>query len=427
VEVPKGGQRIFEIHVNASSLGVEEGGWTLLIREVTELRRVQDKANQQDRLAAVGQLASGIAHDFNNIMGAILLYSEMILDRVEMGEKDRGRMRTIMDQAQRAASLTRQILDFSSGGLMEPHLFDLAPFVEEMRALLERTLPENIRIIVDEKGEGYIVNADPVQLRQVFMNLALNARDAMEGGGELRIRLRKRRFGEGNPPPSREMGAGEWLCVTVADTGSGIPANLLPHVFEPFFTTKEPGEGSGLGLPQVYGIVKQHGGSVEIESEIGQGTSVHVYLPARAGTVQTDLIVEEEPVNQPVKGTVVVVEDDPPTRRAIGDVLQMEGYRVLLASDGSEAIEQLERHNGRIDMVVSDLVMPGIGGMALLRQLGKDYPEVKVMLMTGHPLGPATRKLLQERGVRWLAKPVRSESLLAAVAGALSNGNPTRA
>ena len=410
-------QRIFEVHATPSPLARDQDGWTLLLRDITQAKQVQETAEKQNRLAAVGQLASGIAHDFNNIMGAILLYSELIFAHADLDERDRERLQTIMEQTKRAAGLTRQILDFSRSGLLEPHRMDLVPFLADMRCLLQRTLPENIQIELHTEEDICIIHADPIRLRQVFLNIAFNARDAMPEGGILSFSIRRHYFSEDQITPALEMPPGDWISIEIKDTGVGIPESIMPHIFEPFFTTKAPGEGSGLGLPQVYGIIKQHGGHVEIESRVGQGTQVILYLHAHQGGEDVAVIKDPKPKDLAVKGHVLVVEDDHPTRIAIGEVLRQHGFQVTLAANGEEALCAIDAGPGSVDLVLSDLVMPGMGGMKFIQRLRNELREAQIVVMTGYPLGMHTRELLQQGGIGWLVKPLRSEALLKAVGG----------
>ena len=412
-------KRIFELHVSSSPLGQAEEGYTLLIRETTAARQIQVQSQEQERQAAVGQLASGIAHDFNNIVGSIILYSEMLMNDTSLVGKDRERLATILHQAQRAAGLTRQILDFSRTGLIEPHLVNLARFMEHVAKLLTRTLPENIRLSLLQKDEKHIVNVDPVRMQQVLMNLAVNARDAMPDGGQLLIELENIHVSEGDNPPVPEMEAGDWVRLSVADTGVGIDEEIRPHIFEPFYTTKEPGEGSGLGLAQVYGIVKQHDGHIAVESEVGKGTVIRIFLPSHHGDAEAPLVYDQPDNMNTNKDTLLVVEDDFNTRTAVSEALQSYNFIVLSAVDGQEALNIIKKHDGKIDLVLSDLVMPGMSGISLYHELKQNHPDIDMMMMTGYPMSDKTREILDEGGVTWLAKPIHSRSLVRAVQKAL--------
>ena len=279
VEIDGPPHGVFEMIARPMEAGPENEGWVLVIRDVTREREIQQRIQQRDRLAAVGQLAAGIAHDFNNIMAVIVLYTHMALRRSDVPPKVRERLTTIDRQATRATDLVQQILDFSRRAVLERRPMDLVTFLKEQVSLLERTLPESIKIGLTYGMGEHMVNADPTRMQQVIMNLALNARDAMPEGGELHIGLERIGIEPGELSPLPEMEAGEWVRVTVTDTGTGIPPDVLPRIFEPFFTTRAP-LGTGLGLAQVYGIVKQHEGHVDVTTKVGEGTTFVFYLPA---------------------------------------------------------------------------------------------------------------------------------------------------
>jgi signal transduction histidine kinase/CheY-like chemotaxis protein len=402
--------RTFEVYVNPVVMGNEEAGWTILLRDVTEVRQVQARVQEQIRRGAVGQLAAGIAHDFNNIVASIILYSEMILSTPELSDKGRQRVSTIIEQANRAATLTRQILDFSRRGIMEPHPVDLVPYFEEITKLLERTLPENIDLQFKKGPDEYIVHIDPGRLQQVIMNLAVNAREAMPAGGELIIELSREEITEETKPPFRDLIPGKWVKLTISDTGIGISDDNLPQVFEPFFTTKPTGESAGLGLAQVFGIVTQHDGFIDVRSEIGEGTAFTIYLPALSVSELSGLIPA---VDEPIGGqmeTILVVEDDTAMREALVEMLEMMNYRVLSAGDGKQALAVFGNGEG-IDLVLSDLVMPEMGGVALHGEIKEKYPKVKMVVMTGYPLAEGGKDLLEQGIVAWLQKPLDVEIL----------------
>ncbi len=297
---------------------------------------------------------------------------------------------------------------------------DMVPFMEEMHELLSRTLPESIRLKFKVEEEQVIVEADPTRMQQVVMNLALNARDAMPDGGVLNFRLDRSTFHPDEEPPFGGMPTGEWVRLRVTDTGAGIAEDDLTHLFEPFFTTKAPGEGTGLGLAQVYGIVKQHSGYIDVTSQRGTGTTFIIYLPAselqaRAGL--SDFSV------QAINGdgeTILVVEDDEATRNAVTEILESLKYRVISAEAGKQALEIYDQDPDGIDLILSDLVMPDMGGRALYEVLSQKHEGVKVVLMTGYPLGVETRELLDRRKVAWLQKPFSSQSVAQKVRAILS-------
>ena len=399
-----------EISVKLQKWG-DQDVMLVVVRDVTEAQLAQRQALLQDRLAAVGQLAAGIAHDFNNILGTIMLYSELLLNDQSISTKGKERIDTIFNQAKRGSTLTTQVLDFSRRSIMEKHPIDLVPFFTDLEQLLSRTLPENVKIKMDFNGEpGYFINADPTRMQQVIMNLALNARDAMPKGGELTFTLDQVEVQTGQPPYPG-MQAGNWVRMHVSDTGSGIDPDVMLHIYEPFFTTKPQGKGTGLGLSQVYGIVKQHNGFIDADSTPGEGTTFMIYLPAITEHVETD-DTKGEILTQTGRGeTILVVEDDDATRNAICEILESQGYTIFCAEDGAVALSELEARDGGIELIISDLVMPNMGGRDLYDEVSDRYPNIKMVLITGYPLGGHTRELLDRQRVTWLQKPVTSETL----------------
>jgi signal transduction histidine kinase/CheY-like chemotaxis protein len=396
-------KRIFELETRF--LGSERPYWVLMMRDVTQERQNQTRVQMQERLATVGQLAAGIAHDFNNIMATILVYADLLKKDLVGVPAGQERLGIIQQQVQRAASLIRQILDFSRRSVMEHSTLDLLPFIKEFEKLLVRVLPETIRVELTFQSGDYVVNADPTRLQQVLMNLALNARDAMPEGGTLRFDLDRLMLRPSDPPPSPYLPEGDWLVIKVTDNGIGIPPEVTRHIFEPFFTTKPVGQGTGLGLAQAYGIVKQHGGYIDVQSQVGEWTSFSIYLPALAAKG-----IEVEPMAQPsmrtgTGQTILVVEDDPTTLAAIRDLLEAQNYHVATAANGLEALQIFEFKKEGFDLVVSDVVMPEMGGVAMYAELSKRRSDVKILFVTGHPLEDESQAILEESGVSWLQKP----------------------
>lgn len=411
-------KRVFEIQ--ARRLGEEEEQWVIMISDTTREREFQERIQMQERLATVGQLAAGIAHDFNNIMAAIVVYTDLLLMDPGLSENAKERLHVIQQQVQRASSLIRQILDFSRRSVMEQSELNLIPFVKEIIKLLERTLPETIRIEFIHDDEVYMVMADPTRIQQVFMNLAVNARDAMPKGGTLRFEVGHWVIREDEIPPIPDLSPGDWVRITIADTGEGVPEEMIPHIFEPFFTTKPVGEGTGLGLAQVYGIVKQHGGAIDLETKVGEGTSFHIYLP-RLEVNTRQPIASYKMVDMDGEGrTIMVVEDDKATRIALKTLLEVQNFRVLVANNGKDAVAQLEREKDDVFLIVSDLVMPQMGGLDLYHLVRKRWPEIKMLFITGHPLGGNTQTLLERGKVHWLQKPFSMDEFAKAIQGILA-------
>ncbi len=382
-------------------------------RDMTEMIETQMRAQAQDRLAAIGQLAAGIAHDFNNIMAGIILYAQMLHREEGLSDAGRGRLERIQAQAHRGSDLISQILDFSRQSLIELEPTDFAAFLGDLMDLLRRTLPETIDISIEAGEAPMVVMADPGRLQQIVMNLAINARDAMPDGGRLSITLDGFEVHSGQPA-FRDMPPGDWVRLKVRDTGTGIAREHLSRLFEPFFTTKEAGKGTGLGLAQVYGIVKQHQGYIDVETELGQGTTFIVYLPrGKVQDLETQGRESATLLNADLR--VLLVEDDDSVRAAISDMLEMFGCTVTEAKTGQEALNVLASQREGIDLVLSDMVMPTMGGRQLFEAVRTGYPDVNFILMTGYPLGHDTGELIDKRYAVLLRKPFTVEELSEAI------------
>jgi two-component system, cell cycle sensor histidine kinase and response regulator CckA len=360
---------------------------------------------RQERLAAVGQLAAGIAHDFNNIMAVIVLYAQLVSQSGSFSERDQERISVIEQQAQNAAHLTEQILDFSRRTILKRQPLDLSRLLQEQVEILRRTLPEHVEIILQQQPGQFMIYADPVRMQQVITNLALNARDALPEGGILRFSLERLLVLPDQSPLLPELAAGEWIQLSVVDNGKGIPPEAMPHLFEPFFTTKGPGQGSGLGLPQVHGIIGQHQGRIDVASEMGVGTMITLYLPA---FTDTSLKPEKPATTEFPRGqleTILVVEDSASVREALQVSLEMLNYYVLEAANGREALDLLEQPGIQVALILSDVVMPVMGGIALLRALRQRGDNRPFILLSGHQLDSDLEDLLQEGLDAWLVKP----------------------
>ena len=378
-------------------------------RDITERRQMEAReeevrlrAQEQERLAAIGQLAAGIAHDFNNLLTGIIGYSQLMLHHDGVSEQIASDAQVISEQGRRAAEMIRQILDFSRQSLQHKQLLDLWSFLKEQVKLLQRTIPESVRIELEPAEGRYLVSADITQMQQVLTNLAVNARDAMPDGGTLRISLTHRHFSENNHAPFPEMASRDWLLLSVRDTGTGMSEEIRAHIFEPFFTTKEVGRGTGLGLAQVHGIVSQHGGFIDVESRVGRGTTFHVYLPPddiSSELSDTTLTLTYQYGNQ--EG-ILLVDDEATVVNTIERMATSLHYQVFSASDGAQALELYESHSDAISLLVTDAVMPGMSGHELIRTLRQRCPDLKVVLMSGYML--ETQETFDDID-GWLAKP----------------------
>ncbi len=398
--------RTFEVATRPVEAGPAANGWVLVIRDVTKEIAAQEQMQRRERLAAIGQLAAGIAHDFNNIMSVITVYTQLLEAMPETGEQARERLQIIDRQAMRATDMIRQILDFSRRSVMERQAVDLLPLLSEHVKLIGRTLPENIEVLLTHSGGPFVVHADPTRLAQAVMNLSINARDAMPEGGKLTFHLDYLLITTPKSAPLPSMGIGEWVRLTVADTGVGMAPAALQHLFEPFYTTKEPGRGTGLGLPQVHGIVGQHGGHIHVESQEGTGTQVIIYLPAvhvAAGGAPLAHLSSELP--QGHGETLLLVEDEPVLRESISDLLTQWNYRVLKVANGQQALDILSSGSEPVALVLTDIVMPVMGGIGLLKQMRGRSIDTPVVILTGHPLRDEVEGLQRFGVAAWLNKP----------------------
>ncbi|HOT90894.1 MAG TPA: PAS domain S-box protein [Anaerolineae bacterium] len=429
IDVRSDGVRV-PIEVTTSPLRVGERELAFsIVRDISERKEMEERLRRQERLAAVGQLAAGIAHDFRNLLTTIILYAQLGMRKPDVPAAVLSYLNTIVGEAHKATDLVQQILDFSSRSLIERQPLDLAALIGEVFAILRRTIPENIHIALEVGPGKFIVEADPGRIQQALTNLALNARDAMPGGGTLRIGLERLYLPAGALPPLPEMtraieGSRErspnpaWICLTVADTGIGMTDSVRAHLFEPFFTTKEAGKGTGLGLAQVYGIIRQHDGYIGVETEVGKGTTFRIYLPASATEV-------EEPA--PGATTVplghgeliLLVEDNANLREAGKSMLAELGYRVLTATNGREALT-LFRTSPDIALVITDLIMPEMGGEALLNELKRLPATRKVLAITGYTMQIGIRALKAAGFYDVVHKPFDADTLAHVIHRALS-------
>lgn len=415
IEIQGPPQKIFELAGKTISQNNIISGMVLVLKDVTEERMLEERIHVQERLAAVGQMAAGIAHDFNNILTGIIGFSDLLLTDSLLNKEDRHIAKAILQNGERAAQLIRQILDFSRKSISEMKSVDLKAFLREFSKFITRTIPENIDIALNIDPGEHIVIADPAKIQQVLANLAVNARDAMPKGGKLTFALSRIAVSPSDMPPVPEMSPGNWITLTVSDTGTGITSEILPHIFEPFFTTKDVGKGTGLGLSQVYGIIKQHEGHIAVETKAGIGSTFVLYLPE--SKVMAELLHEGDEVFLPMhqEETVLVVEDNESVRNLISRMLSKLNLKVLTARNGKEALALFKTHNGEIKLLITDLVMPEMGGMELSRMLKSANPAIKVIALSGYPLGSETEDFLDAGIEKCIQKPFQGKTLVQAV------------
>ena len=404
--------RLFDVRAWPKFDADQLQGWALIIRDVTAKRQQQQYIQQQERLAAIGQLASGIAHDFNNVMAIIVLYSQLLHHETGLSSKGKRQLTNIYQQALHASKLIEQILDFSRSSIVDKTHIDLVPMLKEMLKLWQRILPATITISLEHDAASYNIYADPTRIQQMLMNLLVNGRDAVNGNGHLSLYLAAISVAPNKSGPLPTMSAGEWVKIMLSDNGHGIAAHTLDRIFEPFFTTKKAGEGTGLGLAQVYGIVEQHGGVIDVASEVDKGTTFTIYLPLQETAVSKTQPDTSEPTPASRhETTILLVEDNPFARQAIADSLINAGYLVLTAENGQQALDIFSQNDSPIDIVISDLVMPVMGGIELYQRLKEENKQVSTLLITGYPLNHQ-QAILEQQQVDWLQKPFTTDELV---------------
>jgi len=390
-----------------------EGTATLLgvATEITERKRLEEQLLQSQKMEAVGQLAGGVAHDFNNILTAIVGYTDLLAAELASNVRQLEDLEEIRKAARRAAALTRQLLAFSRKQVLEPRIIDLNSVVLNLDKMLRSLISENIELKTDLADNLGAARADPNQIEQVIMNLAINARDAMPDGGTVTIETGNVTLDDAYAAQHVSVIPGEYVMLAVSDTGCGMDAKTQSRIFEPFFTTKPAGRGTGLGLSTVYGIVKQTGGNIWLYSEPGKGTTFKIYLPAIAALPED--IGKVAPAEAPRRGagTVLVVEDDEQLRRLTHRALDAQGYTVLVADRGATALDIARRHKGEIDLLLTDVIMPDTNGRKLAETIQAARPGMRVLYMSGYPDGAIASHGMLEPGVAYLAKPFTTEAI----------------
>jgi len=382
-----------------------------LFRDVTTQKRLEEQLRQSQKMEAIGQLAGGVAHDFNNILTVIHGHASL-LAASDLDDTGTRSAQQITQAAERAAGLTRQLLTFSRRQLIQPKRLDMNKIVGNMTDMLGRILGEDVTLQLNYSAAPATVEADAGMMEQVLLNLAVNARDAMPRGGQLFVRISIADVNEDHVRRHPEARAGRFACVSKTDTGTGISPENLSRIFEPFFTTKEIGKGTGLGLATVYGIVKQHQGWVEVESTVGKGTTFRIYIPF-VGEERTEA---EKPTTQiVVRGgteTILLVEDERPVRELVARVLEKQGYKVLQAGAGAEAVEVWRPHKDEIHLLLTDLIMPGnMNGRELAEALWMDRPDLKVIFTSGYSADVVGKDFKIESDLNFLQKPYHPQTL----------------
>jgi two-component system, cell cycle sensor histidine kinase and response regulator CckA len=406
--------RLLEVSLSISPVRSATGeiiGSAKVARDMTEQKRLRELVLHAQKMEAVGLMAGGVAHDFNNLLLVMMIHAEMMRNDCDPSDPQLPSIIEIVQSIQRARGLTRQLLAFSYKQPSEASALNVSAVVSGVHSMLRRLLPANIEIVTIVGDDIWSVHADKGQLEQVLINLALNARDAMMTGGRFGLEIENRALAE----PVSGLAAGDYVALVVSDTGTGIPAEHLGRVFDPFFTTKERGRGTGLGLSMCYSIIAQAGGSLTVESTLGAGTSFLILLPR---TMEVPSSSSETPISEEgARGqeTILVVEDDNAVKRAAVAALQKSGYTVLTAANGDEARRLIDGSQHAIDMVLSDVVMPQLGGPELARYLANSRPDLRVLFMTGYSDYPVDSSDNRIENHRVIMKPFHPRELLTAI------------
>jgi two-component system, cell cycle sensor histidine kinase and response regulator CckA len=403
--------------ISAELIELDRNACVLAItHDVTERRRLEEQLRQAQKMEAVGRLAGGIAHDFNNMLSVVIGYADLLQERVESGPARKG-LDEIKKAADRAASLTRQLLAFSRRQVLSPRILDLNSIIDNLSKMLRHMIGEDIELVLVPGASLGHVKADPIQVEHAIMNLAVNARDAMPHGGKLIVATTNAELDETKTPHHPSVRSGSYVLLAVSDTGCGMSEETMRHIFEPFYTTKGPGQGTGLGLPMVYGFVNQSGGYVWVYSELGKGTTFKLFLPRIDEPVTVEQVVVEQTIARGSE-TVLLVEDEEPLRFLATTVLEDSGYTVHCAPDAQEATKRVQEL-GHIDLLVTDVVMPGQSGSELAALLRRRWPNLKTLYISGYTGDLITQQGVLETGADLLEKPFTKKSLLKRVRAVL--------
>jgi two-component system cell cycle sensor histidine kinase/response regulator CckA len=415
------------VRCSGHRVDVKDGGpgyFEVFAEDVTEKRTLERQLRMAQKMEAIGRLSGGIAHDFNNLLGVIIGYSGVLKKSLDKAQPNYEYATEIEKAGQRAASLTRQLLAFSRQQVLTPSVLSLNSLVSDMEKMLPRLLGEDINVSLSLDGKLGNVKADQSQIEQVIMNLAVNARDAMPSGGKLHIQTANVEVDTAYTRDHPGSKVGSYVMLAIADTGTGMSAETIAHIFEPFFTTKGVGEGTGLGLATVYGVVKQSNGYIWVDSTPGKGSTFQIYLPRNLDTEQVSVAKPDVQSREKPKGSemILLVEDAEPLRKLAQAFLESNGFRVLSATSGEAALEIAARHSGLFDLLLTDVVMPGMNGRVLAEQLSMRQPGLKVLFMSGYTDSFIAGHAVLQKGTNLLHKPFTEEIFISKVREVLDGG-----
>jgi two-component system cell cycle sensor histidine kinase/response regulator CckA len=391
--------------------------------DITDRKQLEEQYRQSQKMQAVGQLAGGIAHDFNNLLVVIGGYADLIAEELGPSHRVRRDLDEIRSAARSAATLTRQLLAFSRRQILQPQVLDLNQVLRRVQQMLGRVIGEHITVMMNLAATERVC-VDPGQIDQVVMNLAVNARDAMPGGGRLLIETADADLDAAYTATHRGASAGRHVMLSISDTGAGMDENTRAHLFEPFFTTKPSGQGTGLGLATVYGIVKQSGGSIWVYSELGKGSTFKIYLPV--ATSSSEELSQSDIAGEQLHGTetVLVVEDQPEVRELIARTLREYGYAVIVVAHGADAVAAAHAHDGPIHLMLTDVVLPGASGRAVARLVVANRPSLRVLYMSGYTERAVDQHGVLEPGLAFIQKPFSGEALVRKIREVLAADHP---
>ena len=416
-------RRHLNVSISVSPLRGASGdivGASAIVRDVTAQKRAEGQLRQAQKMEAIGRLAGGVAHDFNNILAIINACTEFLRDRIDPAAEPSRYVENIKRAIERGTSLTRQLLAFSRTSTIQPRLLDVNERLRDISKLLRPLLGDDVEILIVPRSSSAVVEADPGQLDQIVVNLAVNARDAMPRGGKFILETGAVRFDEAFADQHQSMPPGKYVLLAVSDTGTGMDEATISRIFEPFFTTKEIGKGTGLGLATVYGIVKQSAGHIMVYSEPGHGTTFKIYLPSADHKIGVASKPEPEAVSPKRQGmTILLVEDDEIMRSLTRQLLQEHGYTVVDANDGKSALEWVQSHSDPIDLLLTDVVMRRMSGPELVQSLNASHPTLKVVYMSGYTGELIAEREVLNRGITLLEKPFTRTALLNTIHAAL--------